>query len=47
MPSESQQWSVKMESDHLKCSLNEVLLIDAKLFRYYRSKRQFLCDYER
>jgi hypothetical protein len=29
---ESQQWSVNIESNHLKCSLNETILIDAKLF---------------
>jgi hypothetical protein len=28
---ESQQWSVIIESDHLKCSMNDTLLIDAKL----------------
>jgi hypothetical protein len=29
---DSQNWSVQIESDHLKCSLNETVLIDAKLF---------------
>jgi hypothetical protein len=29
---ETQQWSVNIESDHLKCSLNETILINAKLF---------------
>jgi hypothetical protein len=29
---QSHQWSVTIESDHLKCSLNENTLIDAKLF---------------
>ncbi|CAF2477502.1 unnamed protein product [Rotaria sp. Silwood2] len=29
---ESQQWSVNMESNHLKCSVNDIILIDAKLY---------------
>ncbi|CAF0823618.1 unnamed protein product [Adineta steineri] len=28
---DSQQWSVIIESDHLKCSMNDTVLIDAKL----------------
>ncbi|CAF4610310.1 unnamed protein product, partial [Rotaria magnacalcarata] len=30
--SESQQWCVNIESNHLKCSVDDDILIDAKLF---------------
>jgi hypothetical protein len=35
---DSQQWSVNIESDHLKCSLNETILINAKLFDHIDPK---------
>lgn len=35
---ESQNWFVNIESNHLKCSLNEIILIDAKLFDTINSK---------
>ncbi|UJR36092.1 hypothetical protein I4U23_028827 [Adineta vaga] len=35
---EPQQWSIVIESDHLKCSLNDTILIDAKLHDKIDSK---------